>query len=145
MKNLLIVMTTLILSGTVLAENSQDIVENANQKWNHALNQGQLDKLVSLYDETATVSPGDGTLLEGHDAIRTLFSSFIQNGVHDHKIETIDIIASEGLITQVGNWQAEGVDAELQPIKFGGVLVTVLEENDAGEWQLKSHVWNSAP
>jgi len=25
------------------------------------------------------------------------------------------------------------------------VLVTVLEQNDEGEWQLQSHVWNVTP
>jgi ketosteroid isomerase-like protein len=145
MKNLLVAVTTLTLSGGVLADTPQQIVDNANQAWNQALNQGKLNELVNLYDAEATVSPGNGTLLKGHDAIRTLFSGFIDNGVHNHQIETVDIIAADTQITQVGYWQAEGVNAEQQAVKFGGVLVTVLEQNEAGEWQLQSHVWNAAP
>ena len=122
----------------------QHIVEKANEQWNKALNNGELDKLVDLYDQAATVSPGNGALLEGQDAIKTLFSGFIENGVHDHKIETIDIIASEGLITQVGYWEAKGFDADQQIIKFGGVLITVLKKNASDEWLLQSHVWNVA-
>ena len=125
-------------------EKPQHIVEKANKQWNHALNHGQLDELIAFYSQTATVSPGNGNLLKGHDAIRKLFSGFIENRVHNHQIETVDIIANDTQITQVGYWQAESVDAKHQPIKLSGVLVTVMEENDAGEWQLQSHVWNSA-
>lgn len=145
MKHLVVAMTALTFSGAVLADSPENIVSNANQQWNQALNQGKLDQLVALYDSDATVSPGNGALLEGHEEIRNLFSGFIDNGVHNHQIETVDIIAADTQITQVGYWQAEGVDGEQQPVSFGGVLVTVLEQNEAGEWQLQSHVWNAAP
>ena len=145
MKNLIMAITTLMLSGVALAENSQEIVKSANQQWNQALNQGELESLIDLYGDSATVSPGDGTLLEGHDDIRKLFSGFIEGGVHNHQIETVKIIDAETQITQVGYWKAEGVNADSQPIEFGGVLVTVLEQNDEGEWQLQSHVWNVTP
>lgn len=145
MKQLLMALTAFTLSGAVLAESPENIVKQANQQWNQALNQGKLNKLVALYGEEATVSPGNGQLLEGHEAISNLFSGFIKNGVHNHQIETVDIIAADKQITQVGYWQADGVDAEQQPLSFGGVLVTVLVQNDAGEWQLQSHVWNATP
>ncbi|MTI64434.1 DUF4440 domain-containing protein [Methylophaga sp.] len=145
MKQVFVTMAALTLSGAVMADSPASIVSNANQQWNQALNQGKLNELVALYETDATVSPGNGSLLEGHEAIRNLFSGFIDNGVHNHQIETVDIIAADKQITQIGYWQAEGVDAEQQPVSFGGVLVTVLEQNEAGEWQLQSHVWNAAP
>ncbi len=145
MKKLSLAMTALSLSGAVLADSPTSIVSHANQQWNQALNQGKLSELVALYDNDATVSPGNGKLLTGHDEIRNLFAGFIENGVHNHQIETVDIIAADKQITQVAYWQAEGVNAEQKPVSFGGVLVTVLEQNEAGEWQLQSHVWNAAP
>lgn len=145
MKKFLIAITALTLSGAVIADSPEDIVENANQQWNQALNQGNIDQLLALYHETATVSPGNGDVLEGHDEIRALFGGFIDNGVHNHRIDIVDVMASDKQITQIGYWQAEGADAEQQPTQFGGVLVTVLKQNDAGEWQLQSHVWNMVP
>lgn len=145
MKQLFVAMTAMSLSAAVLADSPENIVSQANQQWNQALNQGKLNELVALYDRDASVSPGNGKLLQGHEAISNLFSGFIDNGVHNHQIETVDIIAADKQITQIGYWQAEGVDAEQNPVKFGGVLVTVLEQNEAGEWQLQSHVWNAAP
>lgn len=145
MKTLMITLAALSLSATVLADSPQSIVDKANQQWNQALNQGNVEKLVSLYDQTATVSPGNGAVLHGHDEIKTLFSGFIDNGVHNHQIETVDVMATEQQITQIAHWQAEGVDAEQQPTAFGGVLITVLEKQADGDWSLQSHVWNMKP
>ncbi|WP_297813571.1 DUF4440 domain-containing protein [uncultured Methylophaga sp.] len=145
MKKVIMTLAALSLSGAAMADTPQSIVSKANQQWNQALNQGNVEQLVSLYDKTATVSPGNGAVLEGHDEIKTLFSGFINNGVHNHQIETVDVMASDEQITQIGYWQAEGVDAEQQPTSFGGVLITVLEKNAEGEWALQSHVWNMKP
>lgn len=145
MKKTVMAMIALTLSGTVLAQSPEQIVADANHQWNQALNQGQVEQLVSLYNKDATVSPGNGAVLKGQAEIESLFSGFIDNGVHNHQIETVDVMASDEQITQIGYWQAEGVDAEQQPTSFGGVLVTVLEKNAEGEWALQSHVWNMKP
>lgn len=145
MKKVMPLILSLGITGTVLADNPNQIVANANQQWNDALNGGKLDTLVSLYAEQATVSPGNGVVLTGHEEIQNLFGGFITNGVHNHQIDTVQIVASADQITQIGYWKAQGVDAEQQAIEFGGVLVTVLQQNANGEWQLQSHVWNMAP
>lgn len=145
MKKVMPLILSLGMTGTVMADNANEIVAKANQQWNAALNGGKLDSLVSLYAEHATVSPGNGVVLTGHEEIQNLFGSFITNGVHNHQIDTVQVVASGEQITQIGYWKAEGVDAEQQAIEFGGVLVTVLQQNADGEWQLQSHVWNMAP
>ena len=145
MKKVMPLILSLGMTGTVMADNANQIVAKANQQWNAALNGGKLDSLVSLYAEHATVSPGNGVVLTGHEEIQNLFGSFITNGVHNHQIDTVQVVASGEQITQIGYWKAEGVDADQQAIKFGGVLVTVLQQNADGEWQLQSHVWNMAP
>lgn len=145
MKTIFAAAVSLGLVGNVIAADAEQIVASANQQWNQALNGGELQSLVSLYDEEATVSPGNGAVLKGHEAIAGLFGSFIDNRVHNHQIETVQVLASEQQITQIANWKAQGFDENEQTIHFGGVLVTVLQPNADGEWQLQSHVWNMAP
>lgn len=146
MKKLLIATTAAFaMSGAAFAQSPEQVVADANKQWDQALNQGNIDKLVSFYTESATVSPGNGAVLSGHEDIRSLFGGFIENSVHNHQIRTVDVMADDKQITQLGHWQAEGVNAEGQAISFGGVLVTVLKQNAAGKWELQSHVWNAAP
>ncbi|MCX4188110.1 YybH family protein [Methylophaga sp. OBS4] len=147
MKRIMMLAGTALISMQVQAVDlkPEAIVEAANQQWNQAFNQGKIEQLVALYAEDATLSPGNGAVLRGHDAIKALFSGFQQNGVHNHQIKAVDVISSDKQITQVGYWQAKGQNAKQEAISFGGVLVTVLQQNEAGEWQLQSHVWNMAP
>ena len=48
MKNLIMAITTLMLSGVALAENSQEIVKRANQPGNKAAHQGEKGRLSGL-------------------------------------------------------------------------------------------------
>jgi uncharacterized protein (TIGR02246 family) len=145
MKKLFLILFSLLLAAPVMAQSPADTVAKANSQWNAALNGGDIDALMAIYTDNATLSPGNGKILEGKAAIRELLSGFINNGVHNHQIETSAVYAADKQITQVGYWHAEGVDADNQATKFGGVLVTVLQQNDEGQWQLQSHVWNMAP
>lgn len=147
MKYLLVITTALFMSVQLQAADlsTKQIVEQANQQWNAAFNQGNVEQISALYTDDATLSPGNGAVLKGRTEIEQLFASFIQNGVHNHQIEIVEVIATDGQVTQLAHWQADGVNADNQAVTFGGVLMSVLQQNEAGEWQLQSHVWNAAP
>lgn len=147
MKKIIFISTLILMSMQANAAelSAEKIVERANQKWNQAFNEGNIEKLVSLYSAEAVLSPANGKVLEGHDSIEQLFNGFKQNGVHNHQIDIVDVTATDKQITQVAYWQAEGVNAENQAVNFGGVLMLTLEQNEAGQWQVQSHVWNMAP
>lgn len=146
MKNFLLMIGVLFMTTQVHAKDlsATEIVENANQQWNAAFNAGDIAALTSLYGSDASLSPGNGAIIEGHEAIAELFTGFKQNGVHNHSIKTAQIMATDEQITQLGYWQAQATDEQQQVVSFGGVLVTVLQKNAAGDWQLQSHVWNMA-
>ena len=62
--------------------NHKLIIEAANNKWNHALNSGNIKGLAALYTENAIVSPGNGMTQVGRVAIASLFDGFIDGGNH---------------------------------------------------------------
>ncbi|WP_289282262.1 MULTISPECIES: YybH family protein [unclassified Methylophaga] len=126
-----------------LSVNNQ--VDFANAQWNKAFNAGDVDALTQLYKNDATLSPGNGAILKGRDAIGQLFQSFVDNGVTNHRIDTDSIYVSDNQITQIGYWQADGKNAEGEKISFGGVLSLVLAKTEEGEWVIQSHIWNMQP
>lgn len=130
----------------VLAEtpSAERIVREANLQWNQAFNAGDVDALTALYADSARLSPGNGEVLRGSEAITALFQGFVDNGLHTHRIETVEVLASPEQITQLGYWRAKGGEAD-SPQEFGGVLVTVLEPDAEGDWKVQTHVWNMAP
>jgi|AZIC01.1.fsa_nt_gi uncharacterized protein (TIGR02246 family) len=149
MKKLLSTLTfcSCIVGGTVGSAVADDdsalkIVASVNTTWNNTFNSGDSTALASLYTENATLSPGNGEVLVGQEQISGLFKSFIDNGVHDHTIETIEAYRDNKQIVQLGKWRAEGVNDKQEAISFGGVLMTVIEQSADGVWLTRSHVWN---
>ncbi|PHS33158.1 MAG: DUF4440 domain-containing protein [Methylophaga sp.] len=149
MKKLLSTLTfcSFIVGGTVGSaiandDSAEKILQSVNGKWNTTFNSGDSTKLAALYTENATLSPGNGEVLVGQEQISGLFKSFIDNGVHNHTIETIEVYRDKKQIVQLGKWRAEGVNEQKEAISFGGVLMTVIEQNADGVWLTRSHVWN---
>jgi uncharacterized protein (TIGR02246 family) len=130
--------------STAMADdaNIKHTVKTINAKWNATFNKGDSAKLSTLYAEDALLSPGNGQVLKGRAQIAELLKSFIDNGVHNHTIETLSTYHQGNQIVQVAKWTAEGVNEQQETISFGGVFMSVLEQDENGAWLTKSHVWN---
>jgi len=130
--------------GSALAneDDATKIFESVNATWNKTFNAGDSDGLAALYTEDATLSPGNGDVLVGQQQIVNLFKSFIDNGVHNHSIETVNAYRNHDQIVQIAKWQADGVNDKKETISFGGVLMTVIKQNTDGKWLTQSAVWN---
>lgn len=120
------------------------IVEEGNFAWNAALNSGNVHSLVALYAEDATVSAGDGKTIVGRAAIEELFKGFIDNGVHNHSLEIIQVKGSDNMIYQVTKWSANGAETKGIKPSFGGITMSTLLHSDDDEWLIGAHVWNAA-
>jgi len=129
-------------SAMARGDSAEKILQSVNANWNATFNSGDSTKLATLYTENATLSPGNGEVLVGREQISGLFKSFIDNGVHNHSIETIEAYRDNKQIVQLGKWSAESVNDKQETISFGGILMTVIEQDSDGAWLTRSHVWN---
>ena len=120
------------------------IVKEGNLAWNVALNSGNVNSLAALYAEDATVSAGDGKTIVGRAAIEELFNGFIDNGVHNHSLEIIQVKGSGNMIYQVTKWSANGAETNGVKPSFGGITMCTLLQSDDDEWLISAHVWNAA-
>lgn len=120
------------------------VVNSANEQWNAAFNSSDIDALVDLYAEQATLSAGDGKVLKGQQEIAGLFQGFFDNGLHNHQIDTLETYSAAGQISQLANWSADVAGENGDMMTFQGVLMTVLQQNSQGEWEVVSHIWNMA-
>lgn len=137
-------LVALVACGGQQSDQAEMIVENANYHWNTAFNQTDSVALVSLYSEHATVSAGDGNVLNGRQEIQALFAGYFENGLHNHTIVPVEIYAVEDQIVQIGKWSADILNDADERMTFQGILMTVLQKNANDEWHVVSHVWNLA-
>lgn len=140
----LIVLAVSACSNPAADYDVQEVVNSANEQWNTAFNNSDVEALAELYASQATLSPGDGNVLNGQQEIAALFQGFFENGLHNHQIDTVATYSSDGQISQLANWSAEVEAEDGQTLTFQGVLMTVLQQNDAGDWEVVSHIWNMA-
>lgn len=119
------------------------IATSANAAWNEAFNAKSSSDLAQLYAQNATLSPGNGKILVGREAIEGLFRSFIEAGIHDHALEIIEVGGSEKLVYQIARWSAKGVTSDGTESLFGGITTSILEQDASGSWRTRSHVWNA--
>ncbi|HEY3326905.1 MAG TPA: SgcJ/EcaC family oxidoreductase [Novimethylophilus sp.] len=132
------------LSNSPLSGGIRSTIESINSTWNQALNSGNAAALAALYTEDAKLSPGNGNTLVGRAEIEKLFQSFIDNGVHNHAIEIIEVGGNDRLAYQVARWSANGAEKDGRTPSFGGILMSVLEKQANGTWLSRSHVWNAS-
>lgn len=128
----------------MIINNIRSTVENANLAWNKALNTGDISSLANLYTEDATISAGDGKTLVGRTAVEKLFNGFIENGVHNHSLEVIQVGGADKMIYQVTKWRANGAETNGIKPSFGGITMSTLLQSDDNVWLISAHVWNVA-
>ncbi len=137
----------LVTSASALAENQsaeQTISHALNTQWNKAFNSGKPQLVAALYAENAKLSPGNGEVLVGRTAIENFIRGLIENGVHEHKIEIIDVQRDGNMMYEIAKWTAFGADKAKTKTAFGGVFVNIFQKNAQGEWKSQLHLWNSS-
>ena len=99
-----------------------------------ALNMGDLDSAISLYEPDATIEAGPGKFVSGIDAIRDFHSANMNQNAHT----TINVqkIAQAGEIALlVSNWTVKGKDANGNDIDFVGRGTEVVRRQKDGAWK----------
>lgn len=135
--------TALLMACGSPQHDAETVVTEANLAWNTAFNQGNAAELAGLYADDATVSPGNGKVLDSNQEITGLFESFFEMGLQNHTIEPVDIYHEDDQVVQLSEWSAEMIDQNGDTQQVGGILMSVLTPADNG-WQVQSHIWNMA-
>ena len=134
------------LSGPLLAADPdmRAVVTGLNSSWNEAFNRGDATAVAALYDEKATLSAGNGKTLVGRSEIEKLFKGYVDNGVHKHTIDIVEVYGNGDFAYEVARWSAKGREKDGKEPTFGGVLTNVFERGTDGRWKSMSHVWNTS-
>ncbi|MFO1315698.1 MAG: SgcJ/EcaC family oxidoreductase [Burkholderiales bacterium] len=107
--------------------------EDVDTLFAQALNAGDLDALVALYEPAASLTPQPGTTVTGHAAIRAALAGFLAGK------PTMTIGAR--VVSQVGDvalvtakWQLALTGPDGKPVAMSGQSVEVLRRHAGGHW-----------
>ena len=102
-----------------------------SERWEQAINTGDLDMLVSMYTSDARLMAPNSPMGQGSEAIRAAFGEMIEAGI-TAEIDTLEAAVSGDLGYRVGTYSLFAADGS--PIDTGK-YVEVWEKTAAG-WQI---------
>jgi uncharacterized protein (TIGR02246 family) len=100
-----------------------------------ALNSGDLDALVALFEPEACISPAPGQVVAGAQAIREALSAFLaMKPKLTQEVKTLNQTSDIAIST--ANWHLTGTGPDSNPVDVRGQSVAVLRRQSDGTWSL---------
>jgi uncharacterized protein (TIGR02246 family) len=98
-----------------------------------ALNRGDLEAAVSLYEPTAVLVVRPGEPARGTDALRAALSGFIALEPK-LSVQAQHVVVADDIALYVGRWSLQGTDPAGQPVSMGGESSDILRRQPDGRW-----------
>jgi len=98
-----------------------------------ALNAGDIETLMSLYEPQATLRPAPGQEIQGAAAIRQALAGFL--AMKPTMSLTVKTLAQSGdLALTTAKWKLDGTGADGKPVQMTGQSVEVSRRQPDGSW-----------
>jgi uncharacterized protein (TIGR02246 family) len=113
------------------AESPEHVIELLTE----ALNSGDVDGAMALYETDATFAPQPGEEVKGYEAIRAALDQFI--ALKPRMGGEITKVMTAGDVALVMNrWQLEGTQADGALVEMRGHSADVLRRTPDGDWRI---------
>ena len=143
---LAIALSALMVACEMKPNTSADIEPNKQltEKWDEAINKGDLEALVSLYAEDAIRMQPNEPAQKGREAIRASFKSYLGNNETKDDNITADVKLSGDYAIVWGTYTADYTpNAGGNPVHDQGKWVCIQKRQADGSWKITMDIWNS--
>jgi ketosteroid isomerase-like protein len=110
----------------------------AAEKWQAALNSGDIEAIAALYTADAGLLPPNAEMQKGHDAVRASFGEMIAAGMKA-KLDTTEAFESGDMGYRLGTYVLTAPDGAV--VDRGKYIETW--KNEGGAWKISNDIWNS--
>jgi ketosteroid isomerase-like protein len=118
---------------------AKKVVEEGNQSLMDLLKKGDSTGFANLYCSDAKIMAPEGPPVAGRDAIRSLIGSFVNIGLTDMSLKTIDVWGSEALVGEEGTVRFAFKDGK----EYDHGKYIVLWKMEDGKWKLFRDIFNT--
>ena len=141
---ILLLLASVSLSPALAADKVRDAVERGNRAFLAAYAAHDSAKIAALYAPDAAAFPPGAERAQGRDAIRKVWQGFMDAGVSNVTLKTIDVVSSGTLASESGEFALDAPGKDGKPVHVSGKYVVVWKRN-GGVWQLYRDIWNDTP
>ena len=142
--SILLLLAAASLSPAHAADKVREAVERANHAFIAAYAAHDSAKIAALYAPDAAAFPPGAERAQGRDAIRKVWQGFMDAGVANVTVKTIDVVSSGTLASETGEFTLDAPGKDGKAIHVTGKYVVVWKRN-GGVWQLYRDIWNDTP
>jgi uncharacterized protein (TIGR02246 family) len=109
--------------------------EDLHRLLERALNAGDLDAIVGLYERDACMVPAPGgEPVRGVDRVREVFSGFVAMRA-EGEIRTLFVVPAGDLALLASAWRIHGTAADGSPVEMAGQGSEVARRQADGSWR----------
>ena len=114
-----------------MSESPEEVIRSFSE----SLSQGDVDAMVSLYEEDATFTPEPGRAVSGREAIREALEGFVAMSPRmEGSIGKVLVAGETALVTN--HWTLRGVGPDGSPVELAGTSADVLRRRPDGAWRI---------
>jgi uncharacterized protein (TIGR02246 family) len=132
------------IAPALAADKVREAVDRGDRAWLAAYAAHDSAKLAALYAPNAAAFPPGGERVNGREAIRKVWQGYMDAGVTNVTLHTVEVEARGDLAYESGEY---ALDAPGKDGKLGhstGKYVVVWKRGKGG-WQLYRDIWNDTP
>ena len=136
-------------SERVLVEPKADVeadiqaIRNITEKWQVAINAGDLDTLMSFYSEDAIKIPPNEPAVRGKDAIRSGYQKLFEKNIRQENHVVADIKISGDLAVTNTTWTLPGITEKAKgSSKPTGNWIRIFGKQPDGSWKIIYMIWS---
>jgi uncharacterized protein (TIGR02246 family) len=109
--------------------------EQAVELLDQAFNAGNLEKILSFYDDAAVVVTEPGKTARGSAELRSFFEQVIQSGGTAKQLKA-DVIEADGIALFISRWSFHVPNANPESASRTFVATTVFRKQPDGDWKI---------
>jgi uncharacterized protein (TIGR02246 family) len=111
--------------------------EECNRLFGEYVSAGDLDKVVALYEESASFVQHDGRVARGHAAIRQALSGLVAMRPK-LRLDVVKVVAAGAgdLAIVYDDWAMSATDPDGNPRERAGKAIEVMRRQADGSWKL---------
>jgi len=118
--------------------------ESAHTAFRDCFRAGDLEGILALYEDDATIVQADGSSRQGKAAVREMMSGLLALG-GELELDTRYAVRRGDLALLSNRWTLRGRDGDGQPFELSGQTTEVVRRQADGRWlYLIDHPWGGA-
>ncbi|TDI45856.1 MAG: SgcJ/EcaC family oxidoreductase [Acidobacteria bacterium] len=123
---------------------SSEEIARVNRRFEEAAAKGDIEGMAAIYTEDGVALPPDGPVVKGHEALRGLWGSVVNDmGLKAVKLETVDLeLISDDAACEIGEATLDFAPAGGEATQMVAKFIVVWKKVD-GQWLMHRDIWNA--